>query len=492
MTGSGFSPESNQLKPCSVNPDPLPQSNPPSGKEASESLSKPSLLELGWYFFLIALTTVQGAAGHMRRQLVQRRKLVTEEEFLDSFALAEFLPQPDSTFGLAVHVGHRVRGIAGALVAAVSMILPSFLLALLIGSAFIHFHKVTWVVAFAAGAGAAVCAIIGGTVLEIGRKAVTDYRDLILILAGMILLRYGILHISGVILWITPLALWLHRPSRHEKKKGLHEPPGLVPTLAFRHRLHRSLAQLFNSEPWGAIVSGTLVVTMMCSVFWIEKNERPVFESIRHALVHEENAMKPQVCPALPLKHSLSPSDNFQMVASVCTDLVSTFSALSVCAFGGEETILPCMQHASVSNHNWMDKGDFVNFFSLSFIIPGPSMLSTMIGLKACSEFGEQWAVLGALVAMLALFLPNMVVILSAAHSWDWLSEWKWRHSVGRALLLIAAGALSAAFMFISETAIGSPVLALMAIISALLLILSDLSPVLILVLSGVAGLIFL
>jgi chromate transporter len=110
---------------------------------SSEVHRKLSLIKLGWYFFLIAVTTVQGAATHVRRQIVHYRKLISEEEFLESFALAEFLPQPDSTFGLAVHVGHRVRGIAGALVVAVAMILPSFLLSLVIGSAFIHFHKVS-------------------------------------------------------------------------------------------------------------------------------------------------------------------------------------------------------------------------------------------------------------------------------------------------------------------------------------------------------------
>ena len=454
--------------------------------------SKISLLKLAWYFFLIALTTVQGAAGHMRRQVVQHRKLISEEEFLESFALAEFLPQPDSTFGLAVHVGYQVRGGIGAIVVAIAMILPSFLLALLIGSSFIHFHKVSWVIAVAAGAGASVCAVVGGTLLEIGKKAVTDYRDLLLILLALVFLRYGILHISGVILWITPLALWLHRPSRHEKLKKLGEAFALVPTLGFRHHLHKKLNQILNSEPWGMVITGAIVVAMMYSVFWIEKNGHLAFESIEHVFVQESKPEIPQFCPALPLKHSLSPMDDFQMFAGVCTDLVSTFAALSVCAFGGEETILPCMQRASVSHHNWMDKEDFVNFFSLSFLIPGPSMLSSMIGLKACSEFGEGWALLGALVAMLALFIPNILVILSAANSWSWMSEWKWRHSLGRALLLIAAGALSAAFMFITQTAIHSPTLALIAIFSALLLILSDLNPILIVLISGVAGLVFL
>jgi chromate transporter len=460
--------------------------------EETVSHPKVSLISLGWYFFIIALTTVQGATGHMRRQIVEYRKLISEEDFLESFALAEFLPQPDSTFGLAVHVGHRVRGIAGAVVVAISMILPSFLLALAIGTAFIQFHKVSWVVAVAAGAGAAVCAVVGVTLLEIGKKAVTDYRDLILILLGFVLLRYGILHISGIILWITPLALWLHRPSRHERLKKLQELSGLVPTLGFRHHLHKKLGQLFDSEPWGLLLTAALVVAMMCSLFWVEKKGHSTFEMIKDVIVHQSAPKNAHVCPALPLKHLPSPSDDFQLVTSVCTDLVSTFSALSVCAFGGEETILPCMQHASVSNHMWMDQEDFVNFFSLSFIIPGPSMLASLIGLKACFEFGERWALLGAFVAMLALFIPNIVVILSAANSWDWLSEWKWRHSLGKALLIIAAGALSAAFVFITETAICTPVLALIAIASALLLLLSDLNPILIVLISGMAGLLFL
>jgi chromate transporter len=468
------------------------QDHPQMSAETGESSSKPSLLRLAWYFFLIALTTVQGAAGHMRRAVVQQRKLVTEKEFLESFALAEFLPQPDSTFGLAVHVGHRVRGISGALVTAVAMILPSFLLALILGSAFIHFHKVSWVIAIAAGAGCAVCAVIGSTLLEIGRKAVIDYRDLLLILLVFVFLRYGILHISGVLFWVTPLALWLHRPSRHEKLHGIQEPPGLVPTLGFRHFLRHRLAQIFNSERWGGVVTAVVVVAVMGMIFSVEKSAPPLFEQIKGALIHNHKPAKEQSCPAIPFKPISEASADAFPIAPVCTDLISTFSALSVCAFGGEETILPCMQRASVSHHNWMDKGDFLNFFAMSYVLPGPSMLSTFIGLKACSPYGQQWALVGALIAMLALFTPNMVVILTAAHSWDWLSQWRWRPSIGKALLLIASGALSAAFMFITESAVTSSSTALIAIAAALILLITDLNPVLVILLAGVAGLLFL
>jgi len=460
--------------------------------ESVEQRAAPSLWKLARYFFWIAITTVQGAAGHMRRQLVDQRKLVTEKEFLESFALAEFLPQPDSTFGLAVHVGHRLRGIPGAIVVAVAMITPSFLLALLLGSAFIHFHKVSWVVAVAAGAGAAVCAVIGATLLEIGRKAVIDYRDLLLILLVFVFLRYGILHISGVLLWVTPLALWLHRPSRHEKLHGMQEPPGLVPTLGFRHFLRHRLGQIFNSERWGALITAFAVVAVMGLIFSVEKSAPPLVEKFQHLLIHDAKPAKEQACPAIPFKPLSSGSSDAFPIAPVCTDLISTFSALSVCAFGGEETILPCIQRASVSHHNWMDKGDFLNFFSLSFIIPGPSMLASLIGLKACSPFGAQWALVGAIIAMLALFIPNMAVILAASHSWNWISQWRWRPSLGKALLLIATGALAAAFMFIIESAVQSTASALIAAGCALILLITDLNPVLVILLSGVAGLLFL
>ena len=447
------------------------------------------LLRLAWYFFWIALTTVQGAAGHLRKSVVERWHLVSENDFLESFALAEFLPQPDSTFGLAVHIGHRVRGWWGALVAAVFMLAPSFLIALAIGIPFIAFDHVPWLKAAAAGAAAAVCAIIGTTLLEIGRKAICDVRDLLLILLVFVFLRYGILHISGVLIWVTPLALWLHRPSRHEKLHGQQEPPGMVPTLGFRHFLRHRVGALLLHERWGSLCTALMVVALMGIVSLSEKEGAPLWECVKSSLLHQKPE-KAQICPAVPLA-SLPQRDAFP-IGPVCTDLVSTFSALSVCAFGGEETILPCMQRASVSHHNWMDGREFVNFFAMSFIIPGPSMLAALIGLKACYPFGVKWAVLGSIITLLALFLPNLVVILSAAHSWDWLSGWRWRTSIGKALVLIASGALSAAVMFITETTVTSPKTAAIAVCSALLLLLSDLNPVLIMLLSAVAGWLFL
>jgi len=180
------------------------------------------------------------------------------------------------------------------------------------------------------------------------------------------------------------------------------------------------------------------------------------------------------------------------MFGGICTDLVSSFSALSVCAFGGEETILPCMRNTSVEHHSWMTQREFVDLFSMSFLVPGPSMLSALVGLKACSSFGLGGKFLGAIVAVMAMFLPSIAVVLLVAHSWNRLSEWNWRPTIGHAMLLIAAGALSAALMFVTETVFTSSTAAVVSVGAMLALIITDMNPVLVVILSAVAGYLFL
>lgn len=457
---------------------------------------KISLLKLAWYFFWIALTTVQGASSHMRRQLVNHRKLITDREFFESFGLAEFLPQPDSTFGLAIHVGYRMRGIPGALVVSVAMLMPALFLMILLGLAYLQYSHLNWVEAATAGAAAGCCSIIAGTLLEVGRKALHDVRDLFVILMVFILLRYVHLHISGVLLWMTPVALWIHRPSRHERlPKVSREPPGLVPTLKFRHRLRAMLAGLFNESRWGSAATAALLVLTMFLISLAEHRGPQVISQLKH-LVRAESQEAVANCPALPLDRlSDSLEDHGSQAAqfgAICTDLVSSFSALSIVAFGGEETILPCMRNTSVEHHSWMTQREFVDLFSMSFLVPGPSMLAALVGLKACSSFGLGGKFLGAVVAVMALFLPSIAVVLLVAHSWKRLEEWKWRPSIGRAMLLIAAGALSAALMFITETALSSSTAAAVAAGAMLALIITDINPVLVVLLSAVAGYFFL
>lgn len=97
---------------------------------ASEHSSRTSLFELCKLFLKLGIIGFGGPAAHialMREEVVQKRKWITEAEFMDYLGAANLIPGPNST-ELAIHIGHRQRGFAGLLVAGCSFILPAMLI----------------------------------------------------------------------------------------------------------------------------------------------------------------------------------------------------------------------------------------------------------------------------------------------------------------------------------------------------------------------------
>src|SRR5215472_11119567 len=91
-----------------------------------------ALRELAALFLRLGLTAFGGPAAHiamMRQEVVERRKWLTDGEFLDLLGATNFIPGPNST-EMAIHVGHRRAGWMGLLVAGVCFILPAALLTL--------------------------------------------------------------------------------------------------------------------------------------------------------------------------------------------------------------------------------------------------------------------------------------------------------------------------------------------------------------------------
>ena len=170
------------------------------------------------------------------------------------------------------------------------------------------------------------------------------------------------------------------------------------------------------------------------------------------------------------------------------------FCTLSLSAFGGGKVVLPTMHHDAVQtrpdysfiNHQWMDDADFVNLFSISMAAPGPSMMVvTLVGLKACLPYGTAVAILGALVATLAMFVPSSFLVYFAGKWWDSWEESPWRHSIMDAIMPISTGLILAATWIIAKTSIHSVPTAIMGVVALLLMLFTKINPVLMM---GVAG----
>lgn len=90
----------------------------------------PTLGELLAFFLRLGATAFGGPAAHiamMQEQVVEKRGWLTRQEFLDLLGVTNLIPGPNST-EMAIHIGYRLRGWAGLILAGVSFILPAFLL----------------------------------------------------------------------------------------------------------------------------------------------------------------------------------------------------------------------------------------------------------------------------------------------------------------------------------------------------------------------------
>jgi chromate transporter len=88
------------------------------------------IFELFWIFFKIGAFTFGGGLAMLpliRRELVERKKWISDEDMLDMLALAECTPGVIAV-NSATYVGHTVGGCWGSLSATIGVILPSIII----------------------------------------------------------------------------------------------------------------------------------------------------------------------------------------------------------------------------------------------------------------------------------------------------------------------------------------------------------------------------
>ena len=93
-----------------------------------------SLLNLFWTFFKIGLFTFGGGyamVAVIEREIVEKRKYIGQEEFLDLIAIAESTPGPIAV-NSATYIGYKLGGVLGSFFATLGVVLPSFLIIFII------------------------------------------------------------------------------------------------------------------------------------------------------------------------------------------------------------------------------------------------------------------------------------------------------------------------------------------------------------------------
>ena len=98
-------------------------------------------------------------AGYMQRDLVEGRRWVAKQDYVEGLAFSQLSPGPLAA-QLAMYLGWVRGGSLGATLTGVVFILPSFLMVLGLAALYLHFGRLSWIQGAFYGIGAAVIAII--------------------------------------------------------------------------------------------------------------------------------------------------------------------------------------------------------------------------------------------------------------------------------------------------------------------------------------------
>jgi chromate transporter len=160
-------------------------------------------LEMFISFFKIGAFTIGGGYAMVpliEKEVVENKKWIEKEEFIDMLALAQSSPGPIAV-NTAVFVGYKKAGFLGSLFTTFGAVLPSFLIILLIASFFVDIKDSPLVERVFKGIRPAVVALIVASVIKFGKNAKINRKTIIIPLIVVFIVAY--LKITAVLVIIA-------------------------------------------------------------------------------------------------------------------------------------------------------------------------------------------------------------------------------------------------------------------------------------------------
>jgi chromate transporter len=161
----------------------------------SSNLVKPSSpRELFVAFTLLALQGFGGVLAVAQRVLVEQRRWLTREQFVEILSLGQVLPGPN-VCNVALMVGDRFFGWRGAFAALAGMMAVPLALVLLVTAVYAQYAHLQAVAGALKGMGAVAAGMIGGTALKLAGTLRSNAMGwpACLVLAGLAFAAVGLL-----------------------------------------------------------------------------------------------------------------------------------------------------------------------------------------------------------------------------------------------------------------------------------------------------------
>jgi chromate transporter len=109
--------------------------------------------------------------GYMYRDLVEKRRWISEGDYKEGLALAQLMPGPLAA-QLGIYLGYVHYRVLGATLAGLAFVLPSFFMVMALGAVYVTYGGIGWMQAVFYGVGAAVIGIIAMSAYKLTTKNV--------------------------------------------------------------------------------------------------------------------------------------------------------------------------------------------------------------------------------------------------------------------------------------------------------------------------------
>lgn len=318
-----------------------------------------ALPRLAWIFLRIGCASFGGfmtMVSVTRGAIVERHRLLSDQELLDGLTLASVLPGP-LAINLVSYIGYRLHGGAGAAACVAAAVAPAFLAMLAFSALYFRFGHLAALDKAFMGVVPAVAAIILAAGWRMARACVSDWREAALALAAALLMLVA---------------------------------PGLPGTCAM-FAVAAACGYYCFARP--AAVAAVPLAPPAEKI--VNPAARPGSGRRRAALL---------ALAALPL---------LGLVPGVLAQLCGAFAGMSLLMFGGGYVFIPMLQQSVVDGYGWVTRRELVDALAIGQMTPGPVMISAaFIGYKVAG-------VAGAAAATLGMFAPTALLTVLCARLLD-------------------------------------------------------------------------
>jgi chromate transporter len=171
-------------------------------------------------FLTIGTTSIGGGlVAYLRRSLVGGQQWVSDTEFIRMLSMCQALPGLNGT-NMAVLMGDRLRGTAGAAVAIVGICLPGALIMIVTAMIYARHGDHAIVTAALGSIAAAAVGVVFSVTAGLAQKSLKDIVDVLFVALTVVFVNVFHVSVLVALLVVGALAIWWRRPRKVRQQRG--------------------------------------------------------------------------------------------------------------------------------------------------------------------------------------------------------------------------------------------------------------------------------